>query len=53
MTRYRKLLIALVGAAVIALNDLFDIQVGYEASAIIDTTVALGVAFGVFAVPNT
>ena len=48
MERYRKALVALVGAAALFVPELAGLDIG----SLFDTVVGLLTAFGVFAIPN-
>lgn len=52
MNRYRKLIVAVLGAALIALDDLFGFSLAYNAEQIVDILIPVLTAFGVWGVPN-
>ncbi len=54
MQRYRKLVVALVGAGIIALNEFAGVDVGGEdVQSVVTTLTALLAALGVYGVRNT
>lgn len=53
MSAYRKLIVALIGAALIALDQFFGISVTYDAEAVMGVLIPFLTAAGVWAVPNT
>ena len=58
MSRYRKLIAAVIGLAVIIGNDFFGLgldaeAVGHQFDRLIDTGLALATAFGVYQLPNS
>ena len=50
--RYRKFVVALVGAALIGLDQVFGISLAWGAEDIVTVVISAGTAFGVFGVPN-
>ncbi len=52
ITTHRKMLVALIAAALIALNNFAGVIIPWEASQIMDVIVALVAAFAVQGVPN-
>ena len=52
MKSIRKLIVAAVGAVLIALNQFFGVDLTGVETQLIDVIIAIGTAIGVFAVPN-
>lgn len=52
ISRYRKLLVAVAGAAAIMLSDFFDVKLPFGPEQLVDQVIATGTAFGIWAVPN-
>jgi hypothetical protein len=52
MQAYSKLLVALIGAVLIALDQFFNISVAYDAEAVMNVLIPFLTAAGVWAVPN-
>lgn len=53
MQNYRKLIVALIGAAMIAADQFFGISLGFGAEEAMNVLIPILTAFGVWAVPNT
>ncbi|WP_119167097.1 hypothetical protein [Algihabitans albus] len=49
---YRKLIVALIGALLIALDQFLGFSVSWEAEQIVNTLIPVLTAVGVWAVPN-
>lgn len=49
---YRKLMVALIGALLIAVDQFFGFSVAWEAEQIVNTAVPILTALGVWIVPN-
>ena len=49
---YRKLIVSLIGAGLIAADTFLGFSVSWEAEQIFDTALPILVAFGVYLVPN-
>jgi len=52
MGKYRKLIAAVIGALLIALNEFTGITVDFDAQQITNVVISLGTALGVWATPN-
>ena len=52
MSKYRKLIVAILGAVIIALSQFAGINIGMEAEALVNFAVPILTAFGVWAAPN-
>jgi len=52
MSKYRKLIVAIVGAALIAVDQFFGFSIGWEAEQIVNTLIPVLTAIGVWAAPN-
>ena len=52
MAKYRKLIVALIGFVLLALDQFFGVSVGWDAEQIVNTVVPLLTAIGVWGVPN-
>lgn len=50
---YRKLIVALLGAAIIAADQFFGLSLSWGAEEIVSTVVPLLTALGVWAAPNS
>ena len=50
---YRKLLVALIGAVLIALDQFTGFSLGFGAEEAVNVLIPILTAFGVWAVPNT
>lgn len=50
--KYRKLMVAIIGAVLVGLNTFFDVDVQFGAEGVADVIITLLTAFGVWAVPN-
>lgn len=53
MSQYRKLIVAVLGAVIIALDQFFGISLGWDAEQIVNTAVPVLTALGVWALPNS
>ena len=52
LASYRKLIVALIGALLIAVDQFFDFSLSWQAEEIVNTTVPILTALGVWIVPN-
>lgn len=52
LANYRKLIVALVGALLIAVDQFFGFSVSWQAEEIVNTAVPILTALGVWIVPN-
>lgn len=52
MSRYRKLIVAVLGAGLIALDTFLGVSIAVGAEQLVDSVVPILTAFGVWAVPN-
>lgn len=52
MSKYRKLIVAVIGAVIIAADQFFGISIGLGAEEIINFAVPILTAVGVWGVPN-
>lgn len=52
MQKYRKLMVALIGAILVALNTFFGIDIAMGADGVMNVLVPILTAFGVWAAPN-
>ena len=52
LANYRKLIVALVGALLIAVDQFFGVSVSWEAEEVVNTLVPILTALGVWMVPN-
>ncbi len=52
ISRYRKLMVAVAGVASILLADFFGVKLPFGPEQAVDQAIAIGAAFGVWAVPN-
>ena len=52
MAKYRKLIVAVIGAGIIAVDQFFGISLGMGAEEIVNFAVPILTAFGVWAAPN-
>jgi uncharacterized membrane protein len=53
LAKYSKLIVAIIGAVLIGLDQFFGISIGMDAEQIVGFAVPILTAFGVWAVPNT
>ncbi len=52
ISRYRKLMVAVAGVAAIVLADFFGVKLPFGPEQAVDQVIAVGTAFGVWAVSN-
>lgn len=52
MAKYQKLIVAVLGAILVALNELFGIEIGLQAQEILAFAVPILTAVGVWRIPN-
>lgn len=52
MSAYRKLVAAVIGVAILLLNEKLGLDLSGQEQALVDTAIAALTAFGVWAVPN-
>lgn len=53
LSNYRKLIVAVVGAILVALNTFFGIDIAMGADGVMNILIPILTAFGVWAAPNT
>jgi hypothetical protein len=53
LSQYRKLIVAIIGAAIIALDQFLGVSVSYDAEAVMGVLIPFLTAAGVWAVPNS
>ena len=52
MSKYRKLIVAVLGAVIIAVDQFFGVSVGFDAEQIVTTVIPLLTAVGVWRASN-
>lgn len=52
MSKYRKLIVAVIGGVLMALDDLAGISIALDAEAIVQVLIPILTAIGVWAAPN-
>lgn len=53
MAKYRKLIVALIGAALVAINTFFGVELAIGAEGVLNVLIPVLTAFGVWAAPNS